>query len=172
MPANSARRGAVAEHHGAVHRSCTRARRNRKQAAMPTAAPRSTHVVFSTGCTSFFDWQSLGLAYSHAHAQQSGRLTRLLSRCPDDESRRRALSLPLMTTHEHPDFGVPAGNGVQDTYGAYNKPAGIAHWLMSLDRLHNAKDTHAARPPEGASDFILILELEVCDTLAIRFTMS
>lgn len=130
---------------------------------------RSTHIVFSTGCSEYFDWQSLGLAYSHLHVRQPGRLTRLVSQCPDEETRRRTLALPLMGTHEHPDFGVPSGNRVQDHYAQYNKPAGLHHWLESLDDVEvqsqaaatGDRTTTARRLRDRHGDYILLLESDM-----------
>jgi hypothetical protein len=145
---------------------------------------RSTHVVFSTGCSAYFDWQSLGLAYSHAHVRQPGRLTRLLSSCLDESVRARTLALPLMHTHEHPDYGSPAVNGVGDAYAQYNKPAGLLHWLEQQDAAdaadaatsgrHASAHAHKGGPRERA-DFILLLESDMllrrpidCAELGVR----
>ena len=126
-------------------------------------APRGgTHTVFSTGCSSYFDWQSAGLAYSHRRVNQRGPLTRLLSSCEDEAHRARALATPGTSFHEHPNFGLPEVNGVQDLYPPYNKPGGIAHWLRE------------AAPPVTA-EFILVLEADMvlrskvdCATLGVR----
>ena len=59
---------------------------------------RGTHVVFSTGCTPYFDWQALGLAYSLLHSQWPAdtQLTRLMSACADPVARARSTNLPHM----------------------------------------------------------------------------
>ena len=152
-------------------------------------AQRSTHIVFSTGCTPYFDWQSLGLAHSHASVRQYGKITRLVSQCADDAARARSLQLPHMSTHEHPDFGVPAGNGVDDVYPQYNKPAGIVHWLAARAAhkastaggaaAHTSADRHPRRgtPRRAAdeADFVLLLESDMlmrapidCGALGVR----
>lgn len=109
---------------------------------------RSTHTVFSTGCSPYFDWQALGLAYSHRDSGQAGQLTRLISECPSEADRARSSSLPLMSTHEHPDYGKASVNGVQDTYAPYNKAGGLLHWL-------------AASVDTSSSDYLLLVESDM-----------
>ena len=110
-----------------------------------------TAVLFSTGCSPYFDWQSLGLAYSARHtAQPELKLTRLLSACADDvepEDRERRLALPYMRTYEHPDYADPRMSGVTDAYALYNKPAGVLHWLQS--------------PASSEADLVLLLEADM-----------
>ena len=126
---------------------------------------RGTHIVFSTGCTPYFDWQSLGLAFSHRHSQQPGRLTRLLSECADEAARARSASLPLMETHEHPDYGDPRVNGVNDAYAPYNKPGGVAHWLGTL--------TGAVGATSTTSDYVLPRSAsQLSSTPALRVSTS
>ena len=118
----------------------------------------SHHTVYSTTCKPLFDWQSLALAYSHERVRQPGPLTRLLA-CDDDDAAERSARLGTQT-YRHPDFGLPEHNRVQDRYAAYNKPAGVLHWL-----------THA-RPVER---FVLIVESDMllrepidCEPLGVR----
>ena len=118
----------------------------------------SQHTGYSTTCKPFFDWQSLALAYSHQRVRQPGPLTRLLA-CDDDDAAERSARLGIRT-YRHPDFGLPEHNRVQDHYAAYNKPAGVLHWL-----------THA-RPVER---FVLIVESDMllrepidCEQLGVR----
>lgn len=42
------------------------------------------HTVFSTECTPYFDWQTVGLMHSFNLSGQPGNITRLLS-CTDDD---------------------------------------------------------------------------------------
>ena len=129
---------------------------------------RSTHTLFSTGCSAYFDWQALGLAHSHRESQQPGKLTRLISECPDDRARVRSAWLPNMDTHEHPDYGKPEQNGVQDTYAPYNKAGGLVHWLMTAEK-------SAEKPGDRSSDYLLLLESDMllrqpidCAALGVR----
>ena len=47
------------------------------------------HTIFSTQCSSYFDWQSIVLAHSFRASGQPGKLTRLLSCKPEDLARVR-----------------------------------------------------------------------------------
>lgn len=53
----------------------------------PVKAHPKIHTVFSTECTSYFDWQTVGLMHSFHLTGQPGNITRLLS-CPEDELRK------------------------------------------------------------------------------------
>ena len=111
---------------------------------------RTTTILFSTGCTAYFDWQSLGLAYSVQHSWTDAEplVVRLMSRCVDEASRSRSSDLPHMTTFEHPDFAEAETSGVPDAYAPYNKPGGVLHWLK-----------HSAAADK--SEFILLLESDM-----------
>lgn len=45
------------------------------------------HTVFSTECTTYFDWQTVGLMHSFRLSGQPGNITRLLS-CSDEDLRK------------------------------------------------------------------------------------
>jgi len=90
-----------------------------------SATAASMHTVFSTECTSFFDWQSVGLFYSHQEVLQPGYITRLMA-CDHPEGYAGANIGP---THVHPNYGNPKNNHVHDRYTPYNKPGALQHWL-------------------------------------------
>jgi len=120
----------------------------------------STHTVFSTTCAEFFDWQALGLAFSHRRVGQPGPLTRLLA-CDDEQRAERSASLGVRV-HRHPNYGQPEHNRVQDSYAPYNKPGGVLHWL-----------THAHE--RIAEHFVLVVESDMllrqpidCAALGVR----
>lgn len=50
----------------------------------PKAPGPSMHTVFTTECTPYFNWQTLGLLYSHHKSGQPGPVTRLMS-CTDQD---------------------------------------------------------------------------------------
>ena len=138
---------------------------------MPTVSG-GTHALFSTGCTPYFDWQSIGLAYSARSAQMD--LTRLMSTCADEEARLRSGSLPLMRTFEHPDYAESRVSGVNDDYAPYNKPAGIVHWLQEQHRSRIASDASSSSG-SSSSEFVLLLEADMllrgpidCQALGVR----
>lgn len=95
----------------------------------------SYHLVFSTGCSEFQDWQSIGI-YSSAQAMgQRGIITRIASGCTkkQEESLRAAMRHLPKNTRIH----FAPNTDVKDHYGHFykyaNKPLGMMHWLMHAD---------------------------------------
>ncbi|XP_068650199.1 peptidyl serine alpha-galactosyltransferase [Aristolochia californica] len=95
--------------------------------------PRTTypkiHTVFSTECTPYFDWQTVGLMHSFHLSGQPGNITRLLS-CTDEDL-RRYLGHDLAPTHYVPSMSRHPLTG--DWYPAINKPAAVLHWLNHVN---------------------------------------
>ncbi|KAG8470608.1 hypothetical protein KFE25_009029 [Diacronema lutheri] len=85
----------------------------------------SVHTVFSTECSPYFDWQSIGVAHTHKLVGQPGPITRL-SACPE-EKRNAERDAQIIATHYHPTWEVHPTNN--DTYSAYNMPASVIHWM-------------------------------------------
>lgn len=69
----------------------------RKNAARP-----KIHTLFSTECSSYFDWQTVGLIHSFHLSGQPGNITRLLS-CRDDDL-KRYMGHNLAPTHYVPSM--------------------------------------------------------------------
>ena len=66
-------------------------------------APAATlHTVFTTECGQYFNWQTLGLMYSHRKSGQPGPITRLLSCNPEDLAKYQDLN--GVTTHVAPSW--------------------------------------------------------------------
>ncbi|OIW14440.1 hypothetical protein TanjilG_15353 [Lupinus angustifolius] len=83
------------------------------------------HTIFSTECTSYFDWQTVGLMYSFHKSGQPGNITRLLS-CSDADLKLYK-GHKLAPTHYVPSMSRHPLTG--DWYPAINKPAAVLHWL-------------------------------------------
>ncbi|XP_004488947.1 peptidyl serine alpha-galactosyltransferase-like isoform X2 [Cicer arietinum] len=83
------------------------------------------HTVFSTECSSYFDWQTVGLMHSFNVSGQPGNVTRLLS-C-SDENLKLYKGHNLAPTHYVPSMSQHPLTG--DWYPAINKPAAVLHWL-------------------------------------------
>ncbi|KDP46351.1 hypothetical protein JCGZ_10191 [Jatropha curcas] len=83
------------------------------------------HTIFSTECTPYFDWQTVGLVHSFHLSGQPGNITRLLS-CTDEELKRYT-GHDLAPTHYVPSMSRHPLTG--DWYPAINKPAAVLHWL-------------------------------------------
>ena len=110
----------------------------REQAPIVTT---SMHTVFSSECTSYFDWQAAGLFYSHTQVLQPGYVTRLMA-CDHPEGYAGS---DIGPTHVHPNFALGKNNHVHDHYNPYNKPFSLQHWL-----------DNAVEPV--TQDYILIVE--------------
>ncbi|MCO5601512.1 hypothetical protein L7F22_055633 [Adiantum nelumboides] len=83
------------------------------------------HTLFSTECSTYFDWQTVGLIHSFQLSGQPGSITRLLS-CTDEQLKEYK-GLNLAPTHVVPSYSIhPLTN---DRYPAINKPAAVLHWL-------------------------------------------
>ncbi|XP_052196220.1 peptidyl serine alpha-galactosyltransferase [Diospyros lotus] len=87
------------------------------------------HTIFSTECTTYFDWQTVGLIHSFRLSGQPGNITRLLS-CTDEELKQYA-GHDLAPTHYVPSMSRHPLTG--DWYPAINKPAAVLHWLNHAD---------------------------------------
>ncbi|CAJ2666071.1 unnamed protein product [Trifolium pratense] len=87
------------------------------------------HTVFSTECTTYFDWQTVGLMHSFRLSGQPGNITRLLS-C-NDEDLRKYKGNDLAPTHYVPSMSRHPLTG--DWYPAINKPAAVLHWLNHVN---------------------------------------
>ena len=93
------------------------------------------HVLFSTECTRYFDWQSTGLIYSHkAVYEQAGLpvppITRLMACTEPNYPHARPLPYPFAHTHAHPPFNMQTEGEWRDVYSPYNKPGSLMHWLQ------------------------------------------
>lgn len=87
--------------------------------------PGTVHTVFSTECSPYFDWQSIGVAHTHRLVGQPGPITRL-SACPP-ERRDATRDAQIMPTHYHASWEAHPTNN--DTYSAYNMAASVVDWM-------------------------------------------
>lgn len=100
------------------------------------------HTLFSTECTLYFDWQTVGLVHSFHLSGQPGNITRLLS-CTDEDLRKYK-GHDLAPTHYVPSMSRHPLTG--DWYPAINKPAAVLHWLNHV---------------ETEAEFIVILDADM-----------
>lgn len=87
------------------------------------------HTLFSTECTPYFDWQTVGLMHSLRVSRQPGNITRLLS-C-SDEDLKNYKGHDLAPTHYVPSMNRHPLTG--DWYPAINKPAAVLHWISHVE---------------------------------------
>ncbi|KAG6581066.1 Peptidyl serine alpha-galactosyltransferase, partial [Cucurbita argyrosperma subsp. argyrosperma] len=87
------------------------------------------HTLFSTECSTYFDWQTVGLMHSFRLSGQPGNITRLLS-CTDEDLKKYK-GHNLAPTHYVPSMSRHPLTG--DWYPAINKPAAVLHWLNHVN---------------------------------------
>jgi len=98
----------------------------------PTGAGE-VHIVFSTDCSEFQDWQTLVLFHSASVVGQRGSVSRIASGC--DDAKKESLNKLYekvwpdrqYRAHYTPDFKKDSKSGKK--YDFYNKPWGVKHWL-------------------------------------------
>jgi hypothetical protein len=122
------------------------------------------HIVFSTGCTAFQDWQSYVFFFQALKVDQPGTITRIVSGCkPDEEQTLRQVFTetiqPMAPTrfriHFTPDYAGTMKEGI--FYPYVNKPCGMKHWLE-----------HALGFPDNAVNQDAIVALLDPDQLILR----
>jgi len=109
-------------------------RQNKKDATSTTPAvweDSNVHVIFSTDCTPYQDWQTLVVFHSALAVGQKGLVTRIASGC-DDAKKEELTTLykklyPHYSVHFTPDF--KKDEKTNKKYDFYNKPWGLKHWL-------------------------------------------
>ncbi|GKY94816.1 hypothetical protein MPSEU_000446800 [Mayamaea pseudoterrestris] len=101
-------------------------------------APASTtrfHIVFSTGCSAFQDWQSYAFFYHILTSGQTGNVTRVASGCSDEQGQVlqkifKEQIIPLAPDRFHLHLTPEYGNIVPgERYKFFNKPFGLSHWF-------------------------------------------
>ena len=85
--------------------------KNARKIAEAALAPKTTtpdsqagdsHLIFSTDCSSFHDWQALLLFHSAKTAGQAGKITRIASGCRDEKKQE----LRELYEKLHPEYSV------------------------------------------------------------------
>lgn len=89
------------------------------------------HIVFSTDCSFFQDWQTLLVFHSAMKVGQKGKITRIASGCRSKKQvelmRLYATLFPQYSAHFTPDYKYDETTSKK--YDFYNKPFGVMHWL-------------------------------------------
>jgi len=103
------------------------------------AVEDNLHIVFTTDCTPYQNWQSEVLFYSWKKVGQRGRITRIVADCPDDAAKQSAFK----TAVEDPRLSVYYSDHSHQNFAWANKPNGIGNFL---------------RKANFEEDFILLLD--------------
>lgn len=102
------------------------------------------HIIFSTDCKPFMDYQTLVLFHSAQLVGQKGPVTRIVSGCTKEKQEELTQLYkklyPLYNAHFTPDFSGP------HKYVYFNKPYGLKHWLEHAD------------PPVGPEAVVALLD--------------
>lgn len=95
------------------------------------------HIVFSTDCSFYQDWQTLLVFHSASVIKQPGTITRIASGCDAvQQDQLKKLYSKLYphgnyNVHFTPDFKLDEKTNKK--YDFYNKPYGMEHWLDNSD---------------------------------------
>ena len=114
-----------------------------------SAIEPEVHVIFSTDCSDYQNWQSVTLFYSALMCGQQGKITRIASGCSDIEIADLDKTYQKLYP-EHYRIGDAGGQGqdgltfrvhytpdfkhdekTHQKYAFYNKPRGLKHWLAN-----------------------------------------
>lgn len=96
------------------------------------------HIVFSTGCSIYQDWQSFVFFYHAMAVNQPGTVTRIVSGCNQEEeatlqalfdTQIKPMAPERFKIHFTPDYSNVKGGKTKFVY--FNKPFGMRHWLQS-----------------------------------------
>jgi hypothetical protein len=97
------------------------------------------HIVFSTSCSPFQNWQSYAFFYHAMRVEQPGNVTRIVSGCTDEQqqiyARRHEEEVVLkMSNRFHIHFTPDYTNTVipGQSYMYFNKPFGLRHWMKHV----------------------------------------
>lgn len=89
------------------------------------------HIIFSTDCSEYQDWQTLVLFHSAVAVEQRGPLSRIASGCSEEKKKELTSLYKKLYPHYHihftPDF--KKDTKTDKKYDFYNKPYGVQHWL-------------------------------------------
>lgn len=101
--------------------------------------PVKYHTVFSTGCSTFQDWQSYVFFYHAIRSGQEGHITRIASGCEGETKKEleqifqdeiTPMDPERLHLHQTPDYGnVHQG---EYEYKYFNKPFGLRHWFENV----------------------------------------
>jgi hypothetical protein len=110
---------------------------------LPDSTPRQSdvkyHVIFSTGCSTYQDWQSYVFFYHLLQSGQQGHVTRIVSGCNDKNAQdlKQIFETDIETMapgrfhlHLTPDYSKVKPGAKPFKY--YNKPFGTRHFFEKL----------------------------------------
>jgi len=100
------------------------------------------HIVITTGCSGYQNWQAETLLYSWAKLEQPGRITRIISGCNNDNERLKANTTAIpndnnrilfyFTPDYSPDSSVEGTIKGGRPFWYFNKPYGMNQWFNEM----------------------------------------
>ena len=129
------------------------------------------HVIFSTDCSDYQDWQTEIVFRSAILVSQPGRIVRIASGCSEEDQKRISdryakLYPPRFMVHFTPQYNKDEKTG--KTYHFYNKPRGLLHWLKYANPALHEDAIVALIDPDFA--FMRPLTPEIGDASTILFS--
>ena len=101
------------------------------------------HIVITTGCSGYQNWQAETLLYSWAKLEQPGRITRIISGCNNDNERLKANTTAIpndnnrilfyFTPDYSPDSSVEGTIKGGRKFWYFNKPYGMHQWFTEME---------------------------------------
>mmetsp|Transcript_5223 Transcript_5223/g.8630 ORF Transcript_5223/g.8630 Transcript_5223/m.8630 type:complete len:511 (+) Transcript_5223:25-1557(+) len=94
------------------------------------------HVVISTGCSEYQNWQSEVVLYSWARLKHPGQITRIVSGCKNLEQRKAALNTAIISERVHlffTDDYTPPNKGGGHAFHYFNKPYSMRKFVTEVD---------------------------------------
>jgi hypothetical protein len=142
------------------------------------------HLVFSTGCSPFQNWQAYVFFHRALVVKQPGIVTRIASGCSARQRLDRQAffdeHVATMTTtaaedgpgspgnfriHFTPDFSSVKEGG--EPYQYYNKPFGVRHWMENVLGYNSSHDNNSNSGSTNEHDNTIIVLLDP-DELLLR----
>ncbi|KAL3942139.1 MAG: hypothetical protein SGBAC_003601 [Bacillariaceae sp.] len=132
----------------ATKKSATTKKASPKKASKKAANKKQTsyhqppvkyHTVFSTGCSTFQDWQSYAFFYHAVQSGQEGHITRIASGCEGKTKNEleqifqeeiAPMEPERLHLHQTPDYGYEHDGETEYKY--FNKPFGLRHWFENV----------------------------------------
>jgi len=94
------------------------------------------HIIFSTGCSEYQNWQSEVLLYSWARLNHPGQITRIVSGCKSAEQKKSALKTAIISERVHlfyTDDYTPPRSGGAHPFHYFNKPYSMRKFVTEID---------------------------------------
>jgi hypothetical protein len=94
------------------------------------------HIVFSTGCSPFQDWQAYVFFYYAWKVKQPGQITQIVSGCPEEKQelmrKFHQEKVQPFSDRFHLHFTPDYSDIAEKNFKYFNKPFGVRHWMENV----------------------------------------